>query len=99
MDKFQSSLLDNSPLFWRPAFFFTSGFQLIGQSPPILGSVICFTQNATNPWWLSGEESAYNPGATGSLSQEDPLEESMATHPNILASESYGQRSLVDHSP
>ena len=85
MNKVQSSLLDNSPLFWRPIFFFTSGFQQIGQSAPILGRIICFTQNSTNPWWLSGEESAYNPGATVSLGQEDLLEDSVATHPNILA--------------
>ena len=85
MDKVQSSLLDKSPLFWRPVFFFSSGFQQIGQSAPILGRIICFTQNSTNPWWLSGEESAYNPGATVSLGQEDLLEDSVATPPNILA--------------
>ena len=85
MDNVQSSLLDNSPLFWRPVFFFSSGFQQIAQCPPILGRIICFTQNSTHPWWLSGDESAYNPGATVSLVQEDLLEKSMATHPNILA--------------
>ena len=31
----------------------------------------------------------------GSLGQEDPLEEDMATHSSILPGESYGQRSLA----
>ena len=34
----------------------------------------------------------------GSLHQEDPLEEGMATHYSILAGESHGQRSLEDYS-
>ena len=34
-----------------------------------------------------------------SLGQEDPLEEEMATHSNILARKSCGQRSMVGHSP
>ena len=34
-----------------------------------------------------------------SLGQEDPLEEEMATHPNILAWKFYGQRSLARYSP
>ena len=34
-----------------------------------------------------------------SLSWEDPLEEGMATHSNILSEESHGQRSLVGYSP
>ena len=36
-----------------------------------------------------------------SLSQEDPLEEGMATHSStvFLAGESHGQRSLVGYSP
>ena len=34
-----------------------------------------------------------------SLGWEDPLEEGMATHSNILAGESHGQRSLVEYSP
>ena len=35
-----------------------------------------------------------------SLGQEDPLEEEIATHSSILATErSQGQRSLVGHSP
>ena len=33
-----------------------------------------------------------------SLGQEDPLEKEMATHSNILAGESHGQRSLVGYS-
>ena len=33
-------------------------------------------------WWLSGKESACN---AGDLSQEDPLEEEMATYSSILA--------------
>ena len=32
------------------------------------------------------------------LSREDPLEREMATHSSVLARESHGQRSLVDHS-
>ena len=32
-----------------------------------------------------------------SLSQEDPLEEEMATHSSILARKSYGQRTLVGY--
>ena len=31
----------------------------------------------------------------GSLGQEDPLEEKMATHSSILAGKSHGQRSLA----
>ena len=92
MDKVQSSLLDKSPLFWRPVFFFSSGFQQIGQSAPILGRIICFTQNSTNPWWLSGEESAYNPGATVSLGQEDLLEDSVATPPQHSCLENLMER-------
>ena len=34
-----------------------------------------------------------------SLDEEDPLEEEVATHPNVLARKSCGQRSLVGHSP
>ena len=34
----------------------------------------------------------------GSLSQEDPLEEEMATHTNIPAGESLGQRRLAGYS-
>ena len=34
-----------------------------------------------------------------SLGWEDPLEEGLATHSNILAGESHGQRSLVEYSP
>ena len=33
------------------------------------------------------------------LGGEDPLEEGMTTHSNILAGESHGQRSLVGYSP
>ena len=33
------------------------------------------------------------------LDWEDPLEEGMATHSSILASESLGQRSLAGYSP
>ena len=33
------------------------------------------------------------------LGQEDPLEESMATHSSVLAWETHGQRSLVRNSP
>ena len=36
---------------------------------------------------------------TGSLGQEDPLEEELATHSSILARESHGQRSLGGYSP
>ena len=35
----------------------------------------------------------------GSLHQEDPLEQEMATHSSILAGKSHGQRSLVGYSP
>jgi len=34
-----------------------------------------------------------------SLGWEDPLEEEMAAHSNILAGKSHGQRSLVGYSP
>ena len=34
-----------------------------------------------------------------SLGWEDPLEEKMAAHSNILPGESHGQRSLVGYSP
>ena len=34
-----------------------------------------------------------------SLHEEDPLEKEMATHSNILAGKSHGQRSLVGYSP
>ena len=34
-----------------------------------------------------------------SLGQEDPIEKEMATHSNILAWETHGQRSLVGYSP
>ena len=38
------------------------------------------------PWWLSGEESACSAERqVCSLGQEDPLEQSMATHSSILA--------------
>ena len=33
------------------------------------------------------------------LGQEDPLEESMATHSSVLAGKSHGQRSLAGYSP
>ena len=33
-----------------------------------------------------------------SLGQEDPLEEGVATHSNVLVWESHGQRSLVGYS-
>ena len=36
---------------------------------------------------------------TGSLGQEDPLEEGMTTHSCNLARESHGQRSLEGYSP
>ena len=34
-----------------------------------------------------------------SLGREDPLEEGLATHSNILAWRTHGQRSLVGYSP
>ena len=34
-----------------------------------------------------------------SLGREDPLEKEMATHSNILAWKSHGQRSLAGYSP
>ena len=34
-----------------------------------------------------------------SLGREDPLEEGLATHSNILAWRTHGQRSLVDYIP
>ena len=34
-----------------------------------------------------------------SLSQEDPLEEGMATHSSILPTEFHGQRNLAGYSP
>ena len=40
------------------------------------------------PWWLTGQESACNAGATDAvrlLGQEDPMEKGMATHSSILA--------------
>ena len=41
------------------------------------------------PWWFSSEESACNAGTADvsylSLGQEEPLEESMATHSSILS--------------
>jgi len=40
-----------------------------------------------------------NVGDTGSMGQEGPLEKEMATHSNILAGKSQGQRSLVGYSP
>ena len=33
------------------------------------------------------------------LGREDPLEQEMATHSNILSRESHGQRSLVGYTP
>ena len=35
----------------------------------------------------------------GSLGQEEPLESEMATHSNILAWKSHGQRSLAGYNP
>ena len=35
----------------------------------------------------------------GSLGQEDPLEEEMATHSSILAGKFHGQRSLTGYRP
>ena len=52
----------------------------------LMGSVI----------WLRGKESTCNARDTGG---EDPLEEEMATHSNILAGNSHGQRSLAGYSP
>ena len=37
------------------------------------------------PRWLSGKEPTCQAGDSGSLDQEDPLEEEMATHSSILA--------------
>ena len=38
------------------------------------------------PWWLSGKESTYNAGDTGSIPGSGrSLEEEMATHSSILA--------------
>ena len=38
-------------------------------------------------------------GDTRDLSQEDPLKEEMATHSNILAGKSHGQKILAGYSP
>ena len=52
------------------------------------------------PWWLSGEESACNPGdQVWSPGWEGPLEKEMATHPVFLPEEPHGQRSLAGYSP
>ena len=40
------------------------------------------------PWWLSGQESAYNVGDTGDLSWQAPLDEGVATHSVFLPGES-----------
>ena len=60
----------------------------------LLSPIIC-------PWWLSGKESAYqcrrhksNP-CIGKI----PLEKEMATHSNILAGKSHGQRSPAGYNP
>ena len=38
------------------------------------------------PWWPSGKESACNAGDLGLITGwEDPLEEGMTTHSNVLA--------------
>ena len=51
------------------------------------------------PWWLSGKESDCNTGDPGSIpGQEDPMEESMATHSSVLG-KLHRQRSLADYSP
>ena len=47
-----------------------------------------------------GKEPACNVGDAGStLSQEDPLEEEMATHSSFLPGEFHGQRNLVGYRP
>ena len=50
----------------------------------------------------SGKESAWNAGDVdmwvGSLGQEDPMEEEMATHCSNLAQKIHGQRSLAGYS-
>ena len=52
------------------------------------------------PWWLSSKESTCNVGdRVQSLGQEDPLEEGMASHSNILPGEFHGQTSLAGYSP
>jgi len=38
-------------------------------------------------------------GDTRDLSKEDPLKEEMATHSNILAGKSHGQKILAGYSP
>ena len=51
------------------------------------------------PWRLSGKESDCNTGDPGLIpGQEDPMEESLATHSSILG-ELHGQRSLAAYSP
>ena len=51
-------------------------------------------------WWLSGKETTYNTGDTGSIPGfgRSPGEGN-ATHSSILAGKSHRQRSLVDYSP
>ena len=43
--------------------------------------------------------STHHPGFSGVASQEDPLEEGVATTPVFLPRESHGQRSLTGYSP
>ena len=50
--------------------------------------------------WLSGKESAYNAGDTGSIPMSGrSLEKEAATDSSSLPGKSNGQRSLVDYSP
>ena len=53
------------------------------------------------PRWHSGEEPTFQcrRPRSGSLGQEDPVEESMATPSGFLPGDSHGQRSLAGYSP
>ena len=64
---------------------------------------VCLSQLTTVglPMWLSDKRIHLPMQETPvqSLGWEDPLEEGMATHSNILLGKSHGQRSQADYSP
>ena len=54
-------------------------------SESVLSDLAATSHRKGLPQWHSDKESAYIVGASGSLGQEDPLEEGTATHSSILA--------------
>ena len=62
---------------------------------------VSWISGLNSPWWLSGEESAFNTGAPGLISGlgRFPWRRAWKPAPVFLSGESDGQGSLVGYSP